>query len=81
MDTKKKHPIRTVGLILLALMLGWAHRNFIDDEVLQGSPYRTRGFVNFCLHWISPILMIFILIFQFSTFFFSGTGWYQALFG
>lgn len=70
-----------LGGLLMAIMLGWTRYHYLDDEVLKSSPYRSRGFVNFCFRYISPILMMFILFLQISTFFFSGTSWFKALFG
>jgi len=68
-----------VGL-LLAILLGWSRRGYLDDEISLNSPYRTRGFVNLCWRWIAPPFMAFILFAQFSSFFLSSTGWYQAFF-
>ena len=70
-----------LGGLLMAIVLGWTRRGFIDDEVSLASPYRTKGFVNVCYRYIAPVFMIFILFVQLSSFFFSGTAWYQALMG
>ena len=69
-----------LGGFFTAVMLGWFSRGYLDDEVMIGSDYRSRGFTNLCLRWIGPIFMAFILFVQVSSFFFSQTGWYQALF-
>ena len=70
-----------LGGFLMTILLGWTRYHWMDDEVEYSSPYRTKGFVNFCLRYISPILMLAIIFIQISTFFFSGTAWYKALLG
>ena len=70
-----------LGCLLMAVMLGWTRRHYLDDEIEQGSQYRTKPFVNFCLRWIAPVLMAFILFIQISTFFFSDTAWFKNLIG
>ncbi len=70
-----------LGGLLLAILLGWSRRGFVDDEIFKSSSYATRKFVNFCWRYIVPLFMLFVLFVQISTFFFSGTDWYQALMG
>ena len=70
-----------LGGFLTAILLGWSRRGFIDDEVRLSSDYRSRPFVDFCLRYVSPIFMAIVIFVQFSSFFFSGTGWYKALMG
>lgn len=58
-----------IGCLVMALLLGWFHPDYIDDEVRLGSAYKTKGFVKFCLKWIAPPFMIFIFIGQMDGFF------------
>ena len=70
-----------LGGLTMTILLGWTRRHYLDDEIEHGSPYRTKGFVNFSMRYIAPILMAFIVFIQISTFFFSKTAWFQALMG
>lgn len=70
-----------LGGLLMALLLGWVRRGYLDDEVLRGSNFASKTFVNLCMRWLAPIFMLFILFVQFSSFFFSDTVWYQNLMG
>lgn len=58
-----------LGGLLMAIMLGWTRRHYLDDEVLIGSQYKTRKFFDVCIRYISPIFMLFILIVQINSFF------------
>jgi NSS family neurotransmitter:Na+ symporter len=70
-----------LGGLIMAVLFGWVHYGYLNDEVQIGSNYGSRKFVNFCFRWICPIVMAFIVFVQISSFFFSKTGWYMALFG
>ena len=70
-----------LGGMIMAIMLGWFRRGVLDDEILKGSNYKSRGFVTFCWKYIIPVFMAFVLFMQISTFFFSNAAWYQALMG
>lgn len=63
-----------IGGLVMAILLGWLHKGYIDDEVRLGSAYKSKGFVDFCLKWIAPVFLTFILIGQINTFF--GMGWF-----
>ncbi|MGF6376453.1 NSS family neurotransmitter:Na+ symporter [Clostridiales Family XIII bacterium PM5-7] len=58
-----------LGGLLMAIMLGWTRRNYLDDEMAQGGSFHTRPFVRVCLRYIAPIFMIFILVVQVNSFF------------
>lgn len=58
-----------VGCICMSIMLGWLHSGYIDDEVLTGSRFKSRRFVNFSLKWISPLFVTFVLFGQLDGFF------------
>lgn len=64
-----------LGSLLLAIIVGWTHRGYIDDEVEQyGFKFTTKKIWYFCIRWIVPPAMVFILAGQLSTFF--GLGWF-----
>ena len=63
-----------IGCLLMAILLGWMYPAYIDDEVESGSSYKSKGYVKFCLKWLAPIFMAFILVGQLNSFF--GLGWF-----
>lgn len=70
-----------LGGLFMAIMLGWTRQGWLDSEIEHGSRFRTKKFVHFCIKWIVPLFMAFVVFVQISTFFFSGTGWYKAILG
>lgn len=62
------------GCLIMTIILGWIHPNYIDDEVRHSSGYKSKAFVNFCLKWIAPIFLVFILVGQMNSFF--AFGWF-----
>ena len=62
------------GCLIMTIILGWIHPNYIDDEVRLSSGYKSKAFVNFCLKWIAPIFLVFILVGQMNSFF--AFGWF-----
>ena len=43
---------------------------WVDDEVtLNGNRFRTKGFYDFCIKFVAPIMMVMILLGQLDTFF------------
>ena len=63
-----------IGCLVMAILLGWMYPSYIDDEVESGSKYVSRKYVKFCLKWLAPIFMLFILVGQMNSFF--GLGWF-----
>lgn len=57
------------GGLIMAILLGWFIPDYIDDEVEKGSPYKGKKFIKFCLRWISPIFLAFIVVIQLNAFF------------
>lgn len=57
------------GCLVMAIILGWIKPDYIDDEVRLGSAYKTKQFVGFCLKWIVPVFLVFILVGQMNSFF------------
>lgn len=58
-----------LGAFLMAIMLGWFKRGYLDDEITQGGSYKTKAFCNFCWRWVMPILLFGLLIVQLDSFF------------
>lgn len=64
-----------LGSLLLAIIVGWVHKGYIDDEVeASGHKFTTKKIWYFCIKWVVPPAMIFILAGQISSFF--GLGWF-----
>ncbi len=63
-----------IGCLVMAILLGWMYPNYIDDEIESGSKYVSKKYVKFCLKWLAPLFMIFILVGQMNSFF--GLGWF-----
>ena len=57
------------GCLIMAILLGWIYPNYTDDEIESGSPYKSKKFVKFCLKWIAPLFLVFILVGQANSFF------------
>ena len=58
-----------LGALGMAVMLGWTRKNYLDDEVLQGSDFKTKPFVDVCLKYIDPIICFILLIVSLDGFF------------
>ncbi len=58
-----------LGALGMAIMLGWTRKGFLDDEVLSGSNFKTKGFVYFCLKYVDPIICAILLIVSLDGFF------------
>ena len=64
-----------LGSLILSIILGWIHPDYIDDEVEQdGMRFRMKRYFNFCIRYIVPPIMVFILLGQISAFF--GLNWF-----
>lgn len=53
--------------LIMAILLGWFKPHYIDDEI--GKNFKSKGFYNFCIKWLAPIFMAFILYGQITSFF------------
>ena len=58
-----------LGALGMAIMLGWTRKGFLDDEVQNGSNFKTKGFVYFCLKYVDPIICAILLIVSMDGFF------------
>ena len=57
------------GGLVMSILLGWVIPEYIDDEVEKGSPYKGKKYIKFCLRWIAPIFLLFIVVIQLNAFF------------
>lgn len=55
--------------LCLSILVGWVHPHALDDEVLQGSSFKSRKFFYFCIRYICPIALAFIVLVQLNAFF------------
>ncbi len=64
-----------LGSLILALILGWFRPHYIDDEIERnGELFALKNVWQFCIRFIVPPIMVFILLGQISAFF--GLGWF-----
>ena len=63
-----------LGALLMSIMIGWELKpKAFEDEIKSGSNSGI-GFWSFCIRYICPIVMFFIIVVQVSDFF--GFGWF-----
>lgn len=58
-----------LGGLLMAIMLGWTRRHYIDDEIELSGKFVSKKFIDICFRYIGPVFMIFILVVQLNSFF------------
>lgn len=64
-----------LGAMMMAIMIGWELKpSFFHDEIHSGYSGKIDGFWGFCLKFIVPIAMFFILLVQLDSFF--SFGWF-----
>ena len=64
-----------LGAMLMACMIGWELKpSSFEDEIKSGSNGGALGFWSFCIKYICPVVMFFIVLVQVSDFF--GLGWF-----
>ena len=66
-----------LGALLMCLCIGWEIGPTVVDEecCLEGQSFKSKGFFNICVKFITPIIMILVLAGQLDTFF--GFGWFS----
>ena len=77
MDVWSEGIAMPLGAMLMSIMIGWEIKpKALEDEVKTGSNAGSglMAFWSFCLKFIVPIAMLFILLVQVSDFF--GLGWF-----
>ena len=64
-----------LGAMLMSCMIGWELKpKSFEDEIKSGSNGGSMGFWSFCIKYICPVVMFFIVLVQVSDFF--GLGWF-----
>lgn len=53
-----------VGAIMTAVMVGWVikPKAVYDEVTLEGNKFRIYGFYKFCIRFVVPVVMLFVLI-------------------
>ena len=61
-----------LGALLMCLCIGWElGPKVVDDECcLEGNSFKSKGFFNICVKYITPIAMLLVLYGQIEAFFF-----------
>lgn len=76
MDTWSEGIAMPLGALLMSIMIGWEIKpKSLYDEIDSGYNGKIHGFYSFCIKYICPIAMFFILLVQVSSFF--GFGWFD----
>ena len=65
-----------LGALLMSLCIGWEiGTDVVDNECcLEGNAFKSKGFFNVCVKFVTPLIMLFILAGQLDAFF--GFGWF-----
>ena len=65
-----------LGAMLMSIMVGWEIKpKSLYGEIDSGYNGNIHGFYTFCIKYLCPVIMFFILLVQISTFF--GLGWFN----
>lgn len=76
MDVWSEGIAMPLGALFMSIMIGWEIKpKSLYDEIDSGYNGKIHGFYSFCIKYICPIAMFFILLVQVSTFF--GFGWFD----
>ena len=75
MDVWSEGIAMPLGALIMALMIGWELKpKYFADEIKQGDSGKCIGFWGVCMKFIVPIVMVFVLLVQISSFF--DLGWF-----
>ena len=75
MDTWSEGIAMPLGALLMSCMIGWQIKpKALYDEIDSGYGGNIHGFWSFCIKFICPIVMFFVLLVQISSFF--NLGWF-----
>ena len=66
-----------LGALLMCLCIGWEIGPKVVDEecCVEGQSFKSKGFFNICVKFITPIIMVLVLAGQLDAFF--GFGWFS----
>ncbi len=54
--------------LIMAILLGWVVPHYLDDEVMQGASFKSKGLYNVCIKWLGPVFMALIVYGQITSF-------------
>lgn len=54
--------------LIMAIMLGWFTPNYLDDEISNGSGFKSKKLYNICIKFIGPLFMLMIVYGQVKSF-------------
>ena len=75
MDTWSEGIAMPLGAMLMSIMIGWQIKpKALYDEIGSGYKGKALGFWSFCIKFVCPIVMFFVLLVQISSFF--NLGWF-----
>ena len=75
MDVWSEGIMMPLGAMLMSVMIGWELKpKFFHDEINSGYNGKIHAFWGFCLKFVCPVVMFFILLAQVDGFF--GFGWF-----
>ena len=76
MDVWSEGVAMPLGALFMSIMIGWEIKpKSLFDEIDSGYNGKIHGFYSFCIKYVCPIAMFFILLVQLSNFF--GFGWFD----
>ena len=76
MDMLSEGIAMPLGALLMSIMVGWEIKpKSLYGEIDSGYNGHIHGYYTFCIKYLCPVIMFFILLVQISTFF--GLGWFN----
>ena len=77
MDMLSEGIAMPLGALLMSIMVGWEIKpKSLYGEIDSGYNGHIHGYYTFCIKYLCPVIMFFILLVQLSTFF--GFGWFEG---
>lgn len=73
-DLMSEGLLMPLGAFFTTIFFGWIDRDVLPKEIEIGSKFRTEKFYRFCIRYVAPIFVFFVLLGQINTFF--GFGWF-----
>ena len=76
MDMLSEGIAMPLGAMLMSIMVGWEIKpKSLYGEIDSGYNGHIHGYYTFCIKYLCPVIMFFILLVQISTYF--GLGWFN----
>lgn len=73
-DLMSEGILMPLGAFLTAIVFGWFRKDVLVDEIALSSEFKSKYFYLFCLKYLAPVMMLFILLGQINSFF--ALGWF-----